>query len=382
MTFHETLLGDFITLKRGYDLPNNDRKNGFVPVVSSSGVTGIHSESKVKGPGVVTGRYGTLGEVFFIEQDFWPLNTALYVQDFKGNDPRFVSYFLRKELMGLLSDKAAVPGVNRNDLHARKVFTITDHAVQEQIAEVLCHYDDLITNNTRRINLLARSARLLFEEWFIRLRYPGHEHEKIINGMPAGWERKPLSEFCARITDGSHSSPHATEFGMPMASVKDMREWDFEMAECRLISEEDYLQLVRNDCKPLKGDILIAKDGANLNKHTFLVAIEREMVVLSSIAIIRPLDRVNAEYMMSMLKSPEVSERIKRNVSGVAIPRIVLKDFKRLPVMMPTRKIQDAWQEMCGPMNELCRSLSRANAKLANARNLLLPRLMDGRIEV
>jgi type I restriction enzyme, S subunit len=382
MTFHEILLGDFITLKRGYDLPNNDRKDGVVPVVSSSGVTGIHSEPKVKGPGVVTGRYGTLGEVFFIEQDFWPLNTALYVQDFKGNNPRFVSYFLRKELMGLLSDKAAVPGVNRNDLHARKVFTVTDQAVQEQIADVLCHYDDLITNNTRRIELLERSARLLFKEWFIRLRYPGHEHEKIINGMPAGWERKPLSEFCARITDGSHSSPHTTEFGMPMASVKDMREWDFEMAECRLISEEDYLQLVRNDCKPLKGDILIAKDSANLNKHTFLVAIEREMVVLSSIAIIRPLDSVNAEYMMSMLKSPEVSERIKRNVSGVAIPRIVLKDFKRLPVMMPTRKIQDAWEEMCGPMNELCRSLSRANAKLANARNLLLPRLMDGRIEV
>ena len=300
--------------------------------------------------------------------------------------PDFLMYYLTSPHMQASMLSLAGSGGTRKALTKRMIedflVPFPNFPTQERVVHLLKCYDDLISNNTRRVNLLARSARLLFEEWFIRLRYPGHEHEKIINGVPAGWERKRLSEFCARITDGSHSSPHTTEFGMPMASVKDMREWDFEMAECRLISEEDYLQLVRNDCKPLKGDILIAKDSANLNKHTFLVAIEREKVVLSSIAIIRPLDSVNAEYMMSMLKSPEVSERIKRNVSGVAIPRIVLKDFKRLPVMMPTRKIQDAWQEMCGPMNELCRSLSRANATLANARNLLLPRLMDGRIEV
>jgi type I restriction enzyme S subunit len=222
----------------------------------------------------------------------------------------------------------------------------------------------------------------LFEEWFVRLRYPGHEHDKVIDGVPTGWSKKPLIEFCARITDGSHFSPKTTEFGKPMASVKDMREWDFDMSECRLISEQDFSHLVNSDCKPMSGDILVAKDGANLNKHTFLVKNEREMVVLSSIAIIRPLETVKAEYMVSMLRSDEVNERIKRNVSGAAIPRIVLKDFKRLPVLMPTREIQDAWQELCRPTNDLCRVLSIYNSKLAEARDLLLPRLMDGRIAV
>ncbi|HVW89311.1 MAG TPA: restriction endonuclease subunit S, partial [Gaiellaceae bacterium] len=88
-------LGDVVELKRGYDLPHRDRKPGSVPVISSSGLSGAHAKAKVKGPGVVTGRYGTVGEVFFVDGDFWPLNTTLYVRDFKGNDPRFISYFLR-----------------------------------------------------------------------------------------------------------------------------------------------------------------------------------------------------------------------------------------------------------------------------------------------
>ena len=71
------------------------REEGSVPIVSSSGISGYHSVPKVKAPGVVTGRYGTLGEVFYVERDFWPLNTTLWVKDFKGNDPRFVSYLLK-----------------------------------------------------------------------------------------------------------------------------------------------------------------------------------------------------------------------------------------------------------------------------------------------
>jgi type I restriction enzyme R subunit len=118
MTWDSMPLGEFVTLKRGYDLPSSLRVNGPVPVVSSSDVTGCHDAAKVRGPGVVTGRHGTLGEVFFVEEDFWPLNTALYVQDFQGNDPRFSAYLLESILTNTGSNKAAVPGVNRNDLHA------------------------------------------------------------------------------------------------------------------------------------------------------------------------------------------------------------------------------------------------------------------------
>lgn len=88
-------LGEFVTLKRGYDLPQQKRKNGEIPIFSSSGVTGTHNEAMVEAPGVITGRYGTIGEVFFAETSFWPLNTTLYVENFHENDEKFVYYFLK-----------------------------------------------------------------------------------------------------------------------------------------------------------------------------------------------------------------------------------------------------------------------------------------------
>ena len=142
--WQEASLGEVIELKRGYDLPQRKRIPGSVPLISSSGVTYYHTEAKVRGPGVVTGRYGTLGEVFFVPSDFWPLNTTLYVCDFKGNDPRFISYFLRGLDFSAYSDKAAVPGLNRNHLHQTAVRYPADITEQRAIAHVLGTLDDKI----------------------------------------------------------------------------------------------------------------------------------------------------------------------------------------------------------------------------------------------
>ena len=163
--WREGTLGGVIEFKRGYDLPQRDRIPGSVPLVSSSGVTDFHAEAKVKGPGVVTGRYGTLGEVFFIPEDFWPLNTALYVRDFKGNDPRFISYFLRSLDFSAYSDKAAVPGLNRNHLHEATVRYPTDIGQQRAIAHVLGTLDDKIELNRRMNQTLEEMARAIFQDW-------------------------------------------------------------------------------------------------------------------------------------------------------------------------------------------------------------------------
>ncbi len=114
-------LGDVLTLKRGYDLPSASRTDGEIPIISSSGITGFHSEKKADAPGVVTGRYGTLGEVYFINQDYWPLNTALFVSDFKGHSAFFILHLLKHELQSIQSDKAAIPGLNRNVVHERSI---------------------------------------------------------------------------------------------------------------------------------------------------------------------------------------------------------------------------------------------------------------------
>ena len=156
-------LGDILTLQRGFDLPTNRRQDGNIPVVSSSGITGYHNVPKIKAPGVVTGRYGTLGEVFYIEQDFWPLNTTLYVRDFKGNNPKFISCFLQTLNLAHQNAAGAVPGLNRNALHLLPVRK-PPVATQCKIASILSNYDRLIENNTRRIKILSEMARSLYDE--------------------------------------------------------------------------------------------------------------------------------------------------------------------------------------------------------------------------
>ena len=164
--WHETSLGEVIELKRGYDLPKRERIPGSMPLVSSSGITDYHAKAKVKGPGVVTGRTGTLGQVFFVRDDFWPLNTTLYVRDFKGHDPRFISYFLRTLDFSAYSDKAAVPGLNRNHLH-QEIVRVPPLEEQRAIARVLGALDDKIELNRRTSETIEEMARALFRSWFV-----------------------------------------------------------------------------------------------------------------------------------------------------------------------------------------------------------------------
>jgi type I restriction enzyme, S subunit len=150
------LLGDIITLQRGFDLPNRLRKPGIVPIVSSSGITDTHNQSPVSSPGVVTGRYGTIGEVFFINQDFWPLNTTLFVSNFKDNDPLFIYFLLKTIDYKTHSGKSGVPGVNRNDLHEISV-KLPPLPEQQTIAQALSDVDALIASLDK---LIAKQRHL------------------------------------------------------------------------------------------------------------------------------------------------------------------------------------------------------------------------------
>ena len=382
----ETTLGKIIELQRGYDLTEQERSPGTVPVIGSAGQNGWHDHARAKGPGVTIGRSGaSIGAVTLTKSDYWPHNTVLYVKDFKGNDPPFVANLLRGINLAGLNSGSAQPSLNRNFVYPIKV-TIPDPTGQRRIADVLSAYDDLIEVNQRRIAVLEEMARRLFDEWFVHFRYPGHEGDRLVEtelgSAPRGWSVCPLENECSRITDGSHWSPASQLTGKPMASVKDMRTWGFETANFRRIPEEDFTALVRNDCMPRVGDILIAKDGANLNKHTFLITEAADLVILSSIAILRPKKGVNAEFLTAMLKSNEVSARIKQSVSGAAIPRIILTDFKKLPILVPPTTLQNEWGMRFGPVAQQCRKLSYQNTRLRAARDLLLPKLISGEIEV
>ncbi len=146
-------LGDALTLQRGFDLPERDRRPGSVPIVSSSGMTGLHDQAKVSAPGVVTGRYGTLGEVYLVDEPFWPLNTTLFVKDFKGNSPYWILHQLRALNFGAQNAAGAVPGVNRNALHLLPVVLPTK--------DVQADFDEIVVPIHQHMRVLSRLVERL-----------------------------------------------------------------------------------------------------------------------------------------------------------------------------------------------------------------------------
>ena len=145
---------------------------------------------------------------------------------------------------------------------------------------------------------------------------------------------RKLNTLCEKITDGSHYSPKGISNGYPMLSVKDMFDNGFNYSDCKVVSEDDYVDLVKADCKPLLNDVLIAKDGSYL-KHVFVIKDELDQAILSSIGILRPnLEKVVPEYLKYYLQTDSVKETVsKKYVSGSALPRIILKNFGEIEVI-------------------------------------------------
>lgn len=350
MSWSEKRLGDVLTLKRGYDLTQSQRKDGDIPVVSSSGITGSHNVAMAKGPGVVTGRYGTMGEVFFIESDYWPHNTALYVQDFKNNNPRFISYFLKQALKGAGSNKAAVPGVNRNDLHERKVI-VPDVESQARIVDQLKPIDDLVDINCRRISLLEQSARLMYREWFMHLRYPGSEHARSVDGVPAGWELKPLGGV-ARLNYGKALKAESREAGeVPV------------FGSSGIIGSHN----VRLSDGP---GIIVGRKG---NVGSVYWAPD-PFFAIDTAYFIKP-ESSNLYLYYALQHAGFIS-------TDVAVPGLN-RDFahSRL-ILIPPESLKHAFIESVAPMRKQIEQLAQYNSKLRQARDLLLPRLITGEIEV
>ena len=373
MTWESIPLGEFVTLKRGYDLASSARRHGSVPVVSSSGVTGRHDTAKVKGPGVVTGRYGTLGEVFFMRKDFWPLNTSLYVQDFRGNDPRFAAYFLQTVLAKTNSDKAAVPGVNRNDLHARTVKVPRDVGQQRSIASILAAYDDLIENNRRRVRLLEQSARLLYEEWFVRLRFPGHESASVVDGVPEAWESKKLVDLCKDVRNSVD----------PRTVSADTAYIGLEHIPRRSITLSDWASpavVASTKFGFRKGDILFGKIRPYFHKVGFTLV---DGITSADTIVVRPLRREHYDYLLLLLSSDQFVSLASKTVrEGSKMPRADWKFLLESAFPVPGPRLLNSFREVIRPILDQLRGLALGERRLAEARDLLLPRLMNGEIAI
>ncbi|MGB4949017.1 MAG: restriction endonuclease subunit S [Rhizobiaceae bacterium] len=377
MSWRDCTLGEVMKLQRGHDLPDRLRVSGDVPIISSSGITGSHNVAKAAPPGVVTGRYGTIGEVFFSDEPYWPLNTALYVVEFKGNDPKFSAYLLRNTLKNYKSEKAAVPGVDRNVLHLLKV-RAPSLSIQHRIVSILSAYDDLIETNRRRIALLEEAARLLYREWFIHFRFPGHEHVPLTDGLPDGWERRPLGEVAdVRLGKMLDEKKNRGELRPYLANVN-VRWGRFEFDNLREMRfEEHELEKYRL----LPGDIVMCEGG-----EPGRCAIWKDqlpcMMVQKALHRIRPHAGLDYRFLYHCLSFTAKSGRLTGLFTGATIKHLPREKLVTVPIVVPLERFVRSFTDYVAPMEEQIGTLEAANRRATEARDLLLPRLMNGEIAV
>lgn len=178
-------------------------------------------------------------------------------------------------------------------------------------------------------------------------------------GGASEYEWHTLGEICS-ITDGSHFSPKEVAEGYYMPSVKDMRNDGFDFSLCKKISKADYELLVRNGCRPQPNDVLIAKDGATMLKHAFVASGTEDIVILSSIAILRPnTDIIFPKYLAHYFRQEGFKEMVIRNYSSVGgVPRIVLKNFKRIKIAIPPMEEQTRVVSILDRFDKLCNDIS------------------------
>jgi type I restriction enzyme, S subunit len=370
--WRKCLLGDVVNLKRGYDLPQSARSPGIIPVVSSSGITDHHAEAKVKGPGVVTGRYGTLGQVFFVETDYWPLNTSLYVQDFKGNDPRFISYFLSTLSLGSQNAAGAVPGVNRNHLHALNV-QVPPLSAQRRIAAILSAYDELIENSQRRITILESMARALYREWFVHFRFPGYKnHPRVaspLGEIPQGWETRPIKDV-ATVTYGF---PFASQrfntqgVGIPIVRIRDIPE-----GASQTFTDED----ADPKYNIANGQILVGMDG---DFHMCIWS-AGQAVQNQRVARFDSNEEIGTLHLFFALEKP--IREFNDAIVGTTVAHLGDMHIKTIRIVWPPSALREMARLQLDPMCDEMITLKRQIRNLRQTRAVLLPRLLSGQIDV
>ncbi|MBV9688510.1 MAG: restriction endonuclease subunit S [Ktedonobacteraceae bacterium] len=365
------LLGDVLTLQRGFDLPERDRQEGCIPIVSSSGISGYHNVAKVHGPGIVTGRYGTLGEVFYINRDFWPLNTTLYVRDFKGNDSLFLSYFLRTLNLAHQNAAGAVPGLNRNALHLLPV-CIPPLSSQRKIAAILSAYDDLIENNTRRIAILEEIVQALYREWFVHFRFPGHEKNRMVESelgmIPEGWEVVKLGDVC-NITMGQSPSSqfyNTSREGIPFhQGVADFgTRFPIDRVYCTIEGKIAYTRDILFSVRAPVGRMNIAN---------------KKIVIGRGLSAIRSKTE-NQIFVFQQLKERFQEEDTIGN--GAIFKAVTRGELSEIKIVQPPRSAISLFEEYLSPMFWDIEVLIKKNTNLRQTRDLLLPKLISGELDV
>jgi type I restriction enzyme S subunit len=382
-------LGDFATLQRGHDLPDERRRLGNVPILGSFGVTGWHDEAKARGPGVTVGRSGaSFGVVSYSAVDYWPLNTALYVINFHGNDQRFAYYFLKTFDFEGYNSGSAQPSLNRNFIHPVSI-EVPPLPEQRAIAHILGTLDDKIELNRRMSETLEAMARALFKSWFVdfdpvRAKMEGREPglpkhladlfpdrlvESELGEIPEGWRVKSVEdEF--ELTMGQ-SPPGETYNDIGEGKPFYQGRADFESrfpkrrvyctAPTRHASAGDTLISVR---APV-GDINMAVEDCAIGR---------------GVAAARHRSGSRSYTYQFMLGLENIFARFE--AEGTVFGSISKRDFHAIPCVVPSARVVECFETKAAPLDTRIEVVARESRTLAALRDTLLPKLISGELRL
>lgn len=357
-------LSDAITLQRGFDLPTSQRQTGPYPVIASTGTTTTHTEAKVKGPGVVIGRSGSIGGGQYIEGDFWPLNTTLWVKDFKDNNEKFIYYLLKSIDFSSFNAGAAVPTLNRNHLSPLKV-RIPSRDEQDKIADILGTIDEKIELNRRMNETLEQMGQALFRHYFID------------NPEAQKWESGTIADLGEVITGKTPSKAKAEYYGgdVMFLKVPDMH------GRSIIIKTEDMLSSLGADSQKKKYIPKWSTCVSCIATVGIISLAGEQLQTNQQINSIVPKSREYALHNYYLMKSK--SEIIKTMASGgSATPNLNKGHFESIKIKLPPIEVLERFQGEAESLLEMVYENTRQIQTLATLRDTLLPPLISGKVKV
>ena len=290
----------------------------------------------------------------------FPDSVIGFIPDKQKADARFIKYLFDTLLQRKY--KQFTQGAAQDNLSQAKLlslrFPIPGITEQKLIADKISAYDDLIENNRRRIQLLEQAARLLYKEWFVHLRFTGHEHSKIVDGVPEGWEQRNLQEI-ATIQKGKNITKDMTEDGVVPVVAGGLK--------------PAYYHNVANTTGSV---ITVSASGANAGH----VALYHQDIWASDCSYLSSSD--NPEiwffYLAMVYRQPEIT----RMQQGAAQPHVYPKHLMRLSILYPPQILRNLFHGTVEPIFLQIANHEKQIDNLAKARDLLLPKLMNGEVEV
>lgn len=393
-------IGDLVLLQRGIDLPDAERRPGSVPIMGSFGITGRHSEAACRGPGVTVGRSGaSAGVVCYIDEDFWPLNTCLYVRDFKGNNPRFVYYLLKTFDLASLNSGSAQPSLNRNFVHPIPA-AFPDVHEQKAIASILGALDDKIELNRRMNETLEAIARAIFKDWFVdfgptrtkmALRGEDPQKENVArapylaadiwslfpdrlddDGKPDGWTLGTLGDVARQV--GEATKPEALDPDTPYIGLEHMPRKSITLSDW-----EGAGKVTSGKLAFRRGDFLFGK----LRPYFHKVGIAPiDGICSTDIVVLHARKRKAAAFVLACISQDEFVTFTDRTSDGTKMPRTSWGRMERYGLCIPSEAALAVYSSCVDPMLDRIIANIHESRTLAATRDLLLPKLMSGEIRV